>query len=139
MPQRFAVETKNFSGGEHIPHSVTANFASADCPDLLRETGIENKKFIKEDEIMAISGIGSNYNNVYGSTYATQKNEAAPAPSLARKRKKSQKSAEGKQRRQISLRSKKQGERIRFLRTLTRKCSVRLLRLRRNTESDKHG
>ncbi len=26
---------------------------------------------------MAISGIGSNYNNVYGSTYATQKNEAA--------------------------------------------------------------
>ncbi len=26
---------------------------------------------------MAISGIGSNYNNVYGSTYASQKNEAA--------------------------------------------------------------
>ena len=26
---------------------------------------------------MAISGIGSNYNNVYGSTYATQKNEVA--------------------------------------------------------------
>jgi len=25
---------------------------------------------------MAISGVGSNYNNVYGSTYATQKNEA---------------------------------------------------------------
>lgn len=25
---------------------------------------------------MAISGIGSNYSNVYGSTYATQKTEA---------------------------------------------------------------
>ena len=31
----------------------------------------------KEGKIMAISGIGSNYNNVYGSTYASQKNEVA--------------------------------------------------------------
>lgn len=31
---------------------------------------------------MAISGIGSNYNNVYEDTYATQKNEAAKAKEL---------------------------------------------------------
>lgn len=30
----------------------------------------------KEDDSMAISGIGSNYNNVYGGTYAAQKNDA---------------------------------------------------------------
>lgn len=35
----------------------------------------ETKKF-KEDNIVAIAGIGSNYNNVYEGTYATQKNNA---------------------------------------------------------------
>lgn len=40
------------------------------------DRGDANKNHIKEDEIMSISGVGSNYSNVYGSTYATQKNEA---------------------------------------------------------------
>lgn len=38
---------------------------------------INNIKSYKGDEIMAITGIGSNYSNVYGGTYATKKNEAA--------------------------------------------------------------
>ena len=71
----FHASQNNTKSADKLSDGRNRNHKGAGAAPNDRGAVINNRNFIKEDEIMAISGIGSNYNNVYGSTYTAQKNE----------------------------------------------------------------
>ena len=87
------------------------------------------RKLTKEEELDVLDAA---YKKTVDSFVTMEQTNQHAREIISKEAEKLQKLAEGKHRRKISLRNKRQGGRIRFLKTLTKRCLSRLPYLRKN-------